>query len=284
MKRASRVVGWFLAGLGLALVPQIASAFSIADHFEITTAALAEYHRCRPGALTFLEERGVLEANIAEDLNPIRKGLLYSHYYSPYRKLDLRRLTSLSAVRDDERSLLWSLRLPEILRPLFELPEIALGHLLHHLQDSASPPHVIAVRHGLSDSFENYPVRVAPDRAPDCAALTDAAAALPYPQALVESARATWSSVETQLEIRIGGSETRASWAQAFWTPSQQQGFGSYGWAGNQFGVPRFTRSGHAIAISPAAYETFKQARLRQAVELSVRSIHRYVRLRDRAR
>lgn len=282
MKRSALgVVGLWAC---LALAPRTVSAFSIADHIGITTAALAEYHRCRPGALTFLEERGVLEANIAEDLDPIRKGLIYSHYYSPHRRLGLIRLTSLPAVRNDERSLLGSLSLPEVLRPLFEAPEVALGHLLHHLQDSASPPHVVPVKHGLSDSFENFPVRVLASSEPECAALTEEAAAVPYPQELVRSARATWASVETQLDVTIDGAETRASWAQAFWTPAPRQGFGSYGWAGNRFGVARFTRSGHSVAISTETYVAYKLARIRQAIELSFRGIHRYVHLRSRAR
>lgn len=119
-----------------------AAAFSPAVH-----RALAERAVVLEGVT--MDERRFVAAVTNEDWDLPRKWTRWHHYYNP----------------DFPVRSLW--RLPSEARVAWLTTHIeagidvwgAAGLLAHHLQDMASPPHVVPVAHGLGDDFESYDVR-----------------------------------------------------------------------------------------------------------------------------
>lgn len=90
-----------------------------------------------------------------EDWNIARKWLFWHHYYNPAF-----RVRSLWRRPSDERVAM----LDVAVRAAFARRDDARGWLLagflvHHVQDMASPPHVVPVAHGLFDAFESKATR-----------------------------------------------------------------------------------------------------------------------------
>src|SRR4051812_19619266 len=124
--------------LGLALLSSVFSsawAFSLGDHDRVTRQAAAELVKCFPGELSPGDVNRLVWSDKLEDLNVLEKWWKYSHYFNPYHPLNMRRFDSSVRVRELERGLSahWDLG--------------NLGHLIHHIQDMASPPHVVPVKH-----------------------------------------------------------------------------------------------------------------------------------------
>ncbi len=130
----------------LALLPD-ADAFRISAHRAITREAIAAEGMEEVG-------RWLWQGNRAEDTRLNVKWRHFSHYFRPDVALSLpRRGTS------DERV---AVLLDEVEAAKAAGDEAAMwqaiGGILHHVQDMASPPHVIPVAHDLRDGFESWPV------------------------------------------------------------------------------------------------------------------------------
>ena len=99
-------------------------------------------------------ERWLWQGNRAEDTRLGIKWRHYSHYHRPDAPLVLpRRGTS-----GDRVEVLWEAAEAARLEGDPAAMWTAVGGLLHHIQDMASPPHVVPVAHDLRDGFESWPV------------------------------------------------------------------------------------------------------------------------------
>ena len=130
------------------------------------------------------------------------------------------------------------------------------GNLAHHVQDMASPPHVVPVAHGLGDGFERFVT----------SALVSGVEGADVPT-LDPIATHQRLAVETTAALAIPlvcDAETMA-WS-AFWEPRPGR-FGVYGSAGNAFG---------AVPGCEAGMLAFAQARLDAALAYT-RGVARYV-------
>jgi hypothetical protein len=239
--------------LCLLLLSAHAEAFSVEDHRALTAAAVDA--ALAPGLAAHRDS--VLHGATAEDLNLHVKWTGWHHFYRPEGHLDsafrqgsevrVRELwdEALDAARHGDLSRAWD----------------RAGHLAHHLQDMASPPHVVPVNHGLTDGFEGYGLRDSlarlPAREVPPLSGTDAQLAL---------ARETLDAVRSQgLATREG---VPVPWS-AFWAePGAEDAgaFGAYGAVGNAFGQARIRWKGRTRRVDPAAYAAFMDARAAAAV------------------
>lgn len=266
---AKLLTGGFLL-LGFFLSVQ-AQAFQLGDHGRITRLAFREALSCFPElAESFprFRQESVLAGVLQEDLNIIRKWYRYSHYYNPYKKLDMRRDDAEASVHDAAVEL--SSKGTVLLS---EKSYLLLGRAIHYIQDVAVPPHVIPVEHGLTDGFESYSV---PPLRPNTDCLwvmsSDWNDPLALETALKENAVMTYDRVmREKLPYFRGGKSLEDSWAALFWTPGAN--FGSYGTFGNRYGKTRFSVSGETIAVDQSVYDRFKQEQLRIAVDATRKAL-----------
>lgn len=221
-----------------AVLPTGAPAASTAATTAPTTATLAA--RWLP--------RGA--AN--EDWNLPRKWTRWHHYDPPgFEVHPLGRRTSAERVAtlDDE------LRAAAAAGDEAEAWLLA-GLAAHHLQDMASPLHVVPVAHGLGDPFEGYPF------APLIAEAGSPATPVPSgspPEVQRTLALATLTALETPLPCPSGP----VPWSRV-WVPGDRS-FGRYGDV--PFG---------GVPGCEAATEAFARARVEDAVA-ATRSVVRYV-------
>lgn len=197
-----------------------AHAFSIGSHREITGRAVALEARAWP--ILAARSHEIALANVEEDLNLVVKWGLFNHYFNPKGAVR----TTWRQTSDVRVEGLWA----DIERALAEGDEAEVweraGHLLHHIQDMASPPHVIPVEHNMTDGFERY----------DIAPLLAVARGRDLPpmggvEAHRELALRTWSAVE---QGRFEACGQSMPWSD-YWSGVPGE-FGSYGAAGNRFG------------------------------------------------
>jgi hypothetical protein len=242
------------------LPPPEASAFSVSDHRALTEAALDGARDPSASALLAKYRSAVLHGVTAEDLNLHVKWTGWHHFYSPEGPLDTPvRQGSEARVRE-----LWDEALEAASHGDLERAFDRAGHLTHHLQDMASPPHVVPVNHGLGDSFERYGVRASLARAPqrDVEPLSGV-------EAQRALARETLNAVR-QESVQVG--EGAIPWS-AFWTEPAEHtpgAFGRYGdEPGNAFGQPEVRWRGRTHAVPPEAYAAFMDARVSGAVAYS---------------
>lgn len=131
---------------------------------------------------------------------------------------------------------------------------VLAGYAAHHVQDMASPPHVVPVAHGLADGFEDY----------DVAALIAAAGAEP-PPALgpVDAHRTLAAATAGALAEPLACAEGPLPWTR-FWAPRE----GRFGRRGDlRFGAVPGCEDGTL---------TFVRARIEAAVAYT-RAIVRFV-------
>jgi hypothetical protein len=248
-----------LSAVLLALVglpPPEASAFSVSDHRALTEAALDG--ALASGAPLLAKYRSaVLHGATAEDLNLHVKWTGWHHFYSPEGSLDtLVRQGSEARVRA-----LWDEALEAARHGDLERAFDRAGHLMHHLQDMASPPHVVPVNHGPFDRFERYGAQASLKRAPPRQV---------EPLSGIEAQRALAS--ETLAAVRhesLQAGQGAIPWA-SFWTePAEHHpgAFGGYGAeTGNAFGQPVVRWRGRNHPVSAEAYATFMDARVAGAL------------------
>ena len=248
--------------------PREAHAFRIPDHERITRMALSELERC--GALpsdpdtasrSFLES--VIQGDLDEDLDLVRKWSHYSHYYHPLKELDMRRADSSVTILESETALRQGRALPESSRA-----EI-LGRVIHHIQDAAAPVHVVPVSHWLTDGFESLDAEL-PETL-DCGRLREVESRALRTESLLDllkgTALGTLATLDEAVPYRRVGKSRTTSWKLAFWKDAEGPVFGDYGAFGNAFGDTAFWYRGDRVEIDPGVYVRYKQARMRAAVE-----------------
>jgi len=237
-------------------MPWRAAAFSVSDHQALTEAALrAAGREARP--LLAEHRSAVVHGAAAEDLNLHVKWTGWHHFYFPEGSLD----TVLRQASDSRVRELWEEALEAARHGDLERAFDRAGHLAHHVQDMASPPHVVPVNHGLGDRFERYGVRASLARAAG-----RQVAPLPGEEAQQALARETLAAVRSgSLPMPQGP----IPWS-AFWTEPathDSASFGQYGGeAGNAFGEREVHWQGKVHPIDPAGYAAFMDARVAGAV------------------
>lgn len=243
----------------------VAQAYSISDHRELTRVAVSELELC--GKLTPSEARAFLEdlvdGNVNEDLNVIRKWGRYSHYFHPHKKLDMRREDSSVTVDESQREIRELLARPGSVdrSAVLEL----LGRVIHHLQDSSVPPHVVPVDHGLSDGFEGLEIHPSWIES-SCARLVAMEGEKDLLSLLQASAGETLESTRERFEVSLEGKTLELRWDEAFWSEGRGSAFGSYGSFGNRFGEGRIRLARGEARIDARVYAAYKGARMRSAV------------------
>lgn len=260
-----------------------AAAFSLGDHTRITGQALDELENCYPGSVSLFERGRILVAVVGEDLNPIKKGLIYSHYFHPYKRIDMLREDSMTSVARAAHEIRTLKRLSQPWRSITGSVAEEAGHLIHHLQDAAVPPHVAPVDHGLSDGFESYEVdeklfgrRL---KESDCAALAARAETLSHEDILSETAIATLRTMSGKFIFHLNGVRRKATWEDAFWRQSKDTSFGRYGFLGNRFGQSVIELRSRRYDIEKDLFVRFKHRQIRLAIEATRLAIYRIYRL-----
>jgi len=262
-------------GLLAILSPSASQAFQLGEHRTITRQAIDEYNLCASGLLGQTYAETVVSGNINEDLDLFRKWTSYSHFYHPTKTLTQRRMDSSISIIEIEYEVgqLLNRRSPE-LGDAYK----ALGHAIHHLQDAASPPHVVPVMHGLTDGFEGLELTI--DETPDfdlsitrCAAYERRARTDGLLSILDDTATATLAAVKTAFSVVKDGRPASITW-EAFWKEADGPEFGTPGFLGETFGDNEIVVNGNRYVISRATYAAFKKARLRVAMDATRRALH----------
>jgi len=215
----------------------------------------------------------IVTQNTFEDINLVRKWTHYSHYYAPYKKLNMRRSDSSTTILEATNEL------NKDQGKNYDNTVKMLGRIIHHLQDSASPPHVIPVQHGLGDGFEQLDSATTQleeflkndlnDRGICEMAHQHIWNGHTSPLDLLQnSARQTYERVRNKFNYKLDGKEQMGQWS-LFWEESLDNSFGSYGKWGNKFGIAQFEVEGHQIKISPNTYHQFKWLQISQAIKNS---------------
>ncbi|HLL05992.1 MAG TPA: hypothetical protein VK539_35800 [Myxococcaceae bacterium] len=248
----------FAAVLLLAgVVSPRAWAFPVGDHQRLTEAAIDTALASRERPLLARHRDEVVHGATAEDLNLHVKWTGWHHFYTPEGSLD----TAVRQASDSRVRELWDEALEAARHGDMARAFDRAGHLAHHLQDMASPPHVVPVNHGLGDGFERYGIKASLARAPrrEVAPLSGA-----------EAQRAL--ALETLSAVRAETLSTRGStipWS-AFWTEPRTHApgaFGGYGSeVGNAFGQPVVRWRGQKHTVDPSGYAAFMDARVSGAV------------------
>lgn len=236
-----------------------AFAFHLGDHRAVTRIAVDQVRRCLPAAandvlLSPRDEDVLVDGDIMEDLNLVRKWLWHSHYYNPFKKIEMRRRDSSVSVSEAEKALAGASR---------EDSDELMGRAIHYIQDAAVPAHVEPVRHGLSDGFESLKVRLDAGFTLDCDELI-----ADRVESLVALLRLTAIATDSRLDEKIpvyhGKVLEEMSWREAFWTPSSGPSFGHYGKFGNHFGDAELPGG---YRVDPAIFTRFKKRQLALAVQ-----------------
>lgn len=249
--------------VGLSAGPHRAMAFGLTDHEAITRQAVAEFLVCAPGGFRPTETELLVDADADEDTNLLRKWLSYSHYFHPEKKLEMWRATSMERVT----------ALQEEISSGRELLS-RLGHLIHHLQDAASPPHVVPVNHWLTDGFETFEQGSLPEPAPadlDCQELARAGLESPR-RMLTETARSTLAAARSRLPAWKDNVRSEIPWSW-FWAEGPEASFGEYGTLGNRFGVESIELGRSRFAIARETYRELKLRQLRLAIQVTKKAL-----------
>lgn len=271
---------WMRIFLPLCFMPGILAgnssmAFHIDDHRMVTHQAFQEFVKCYPQASQLLDLEWLVSADVDEDLNLVQKLLVYSHYYNPYKKLQMMRKDSAGRITD--------------LLPLFQrvksdpasAEEMAnLGAIVHHFQDMAVPAHVVPVEHSFWDGFESLKFTADISSGLSCSQLMVSQIADPM-TILNETAEETlqtlkntsFSLVQCPKGCETSPVQKTTVDGSAYWQESSDDGFGDYGQLENNFGSADF-------AIGDVEYQTveaealqFKQRQLRLAVRATLRAL-----------
>lgn len=203
----------------LVLAPP-ARAFDLDAHRQLTTRAVALEAAAHPeiGARVL----DLVASNLGEDLNLVVKWGAFNHYFNPMGSVRTTwRSTSdarVSGLQEELRHALAAGDEGEVW--------LLAGAILHHVQDMASPPHVVPVEHGIGDGFEGYSL--------DGLVLSARGTSVPEmsgTRAQVELAKRTWTVVQTEGYDACGATH---QWSE-FWQ-AEPGVFGQYGGRGNRFG------------------------------------------------
>ena len=265
---------YILVFTALWVVSASAFGFGLSDHRRMTEQAVSELTQCFPQASQVLGLKWLIYGDLEEDLNVFRKDLTYSHYYHPGKNLHMYRYDSsvrvgmLADLLDQSKKSGSGIGVSEM---------VEIGHVIHHLQDMASPPHVVPVDHNLSDGFESFLFNGEISTGMSCEQLMASGSVDPK-TLLDETAFETLKNVsERQTEIEITGPtgifERRVVNGQAFWLESAQESFGIYGVLGNHFGESEFINLNWSYRVPDEYYQSVKQQQLKLGVRSTLRAL-----------
>lgn len=258
-----------------------AHAFELGDHKRIMLQALSEIQACSPGTFDVGDATTLWLADLEEDVNVLRKDLLFSHFYNPNKPLNMLRYGS--GERVGVLSYLLNTFASNKTRHRF-------GHLtmiaqaIHHIQDMGAPPHVVPVNHGPWDSFENFEFSGDISSGFTCEQLQDPMSG-DLLTILKETALETLARVkDARVKITSGtvGSDnlTKDSVSgAAFWKDSGNNDFGSYGILGNNFGKVQFIKDEISYTVPLEFYVSFKREQLKLAVRSTLKALNWFLRL-----
>ena len=260
-----------ILSLSFALSVPSAFAFQLGDHKKVMAEAYKEFIGCFPEFQGRLNYDWLEKADIGEDLDLVNKELFYSHFYSPHKKLRMWRKDSSGRIEDLKPSLLQCRATVEKL----SYENVSdLGHMIHHFQDMAVPPHVVPVSHSFWDGFENFAINGDISTGLSCDEIRAAGAAEPE-DILRETAETTLNAVaqwrvpaENEYRQPVAPLE-----GTEFWIESNDDGFGSYGSIGNRFGDTRIVRDAETVFVKKSSFENFKRDQMRLAVAATVRGL-----------
>lgn len=231
--------------------------------------AYTEFVSCFPQYKDTLDSTALVQGDHDEDTDLLTKELFYSHYYNPNKKLSMFRGSSMDRIDNLQPALLMC-RQADPTPPSYS-DTITIGHTLHHFQDMAVPAHVVPVSHSFWDGFENYGFGGDISSGWSCGDM--AAASNDELETILQGTAVQTLSAVGGWQVQATGKMTHTLHGSDFWVPSNDDGFGSYGAAGNQFGTTQFSYAGDTVAIDDQEYAAFKQQQMKLAVQASLRGL-----------
>lgn len=280
LRRFANSLAWMPA-LAIALSASHATAYEGAVHQQLTFVAARHYNHCVADSplarLTPLQVRYIAKANADQADEPWWQRLFRWNYYDRSRHSAGRVLWLLETRMHN------SFR--DSLRRLEEAQDISrrftsLGRLVSYLQDATTPAHVVPVfttrwwRFNTSDRFNSFAVDIEALNeviGNDCVDVrrTDGT----FEQLLAETADRTLAAVAEPIQ------GMPSTW-EAFWKfDKDNDDFGSYGNAGNNFGRRTTFRctdnrkSDCVLLADDPLYAEFAQARHLDAVRATIGAI-----------
>eukprot|EP00128_Syssomonas_multiformis_P003032 Colp12_sorted_trinity150504_noHs@9794 len=212
-----------------------------------------------------------------EDLNVGAKWLqAYSHFYNPKKpnltvctlNVYCRYNSSIRVIQlqDDIHNML-------AVDPLTSLDVLLdpLAHAVHHIQDMASPPHVVPVMHGLTDGYENY-VTADAEPAKGCISKKETPTLVDL---LDSTAITTLENIKKPtLKYKQQGKDFESDWSKFWKEASDDVSFGEYGDFGNEVGSKEFKSvDGTPTIVKTEVYVSFKAQQMRLAVDSTVAAL-----------
>eukprot|EP01137_Pigoraptor_chileana_P002329 Opistho-2@41011 len=254
-------------------------AYSLNDHTAIMQLAIREFNECYSTPTFNISESDsslMVRNDLEEDVNVVGKWLYkFSHFYNP-RKPEIKICTAdlycrynssirIMGLQDDIAKLIEKkdAKLSEFLDPL--------AHAAHHIQDMASPPHVVPVMHGLTDGYENYVSAEALQPSARCSHSG-------VPSSLIEILDATALATLDAIASRdcvytVNGTHTISDWSKFWQEGVDGESFGDYGAFGNNVGSAAFTSRDGPVVVDAAVYAGFKATRMRAAVDATIQAL-----------
>lgn len=274
---------WYFAGRYFArlsvliiflIFPPLSWSSTLKDHSSITEEAITAFQLCFPKKISRFSREVLVFSNLSEDLNLVRKWIRYSHYYHPEKDLSTWRGSSMDRISDSQTYLTYwknNLTTNSSFMGVHEAIN-RLGNVIHHIQDSTVPSHVIPVNHWMSDAFERYSGELS-TVAVNCSEIVSA---IPPSELLKESAYETLTSLKNSFPATIsskdGSKEVQLNW-DYFWFDTKDR-FGSYGYLGNNFGKTKILRNDGTYEIASETYRKFWQERRNQSVKRTAQALY----------
>ena len=286
-------------------------ALSTSAHRDLTVLALKEFRQCTEGSWFPFRENILIEANVQEDTN-LAKLFQYSHFYHPQHRVTspwpnpFERCPSNYRVSHIEYALeayfsnssnievapLWDDSCEENFFYHYLGNEYSFsgerqrkaqeffGAIIHHLQDMASPTHVVPIAHSLNDGFESYAREekiVAEIERASGTCVHKKARLLPPSTLLHLAALETQRNLNDEVPILVvlpGGQIIPKTVTWKSWYGGENFSFqgiaGDYGTWGNNFGILEFSvQGGQRIRVDQEIYDDFLRQQYRQALEYS---------------
>jgi len=242
-------------------------ANDISEHQLITHEAIQYYNSCSKRKLSEFSRKNLIISNTEEDINLFRKWFSYSHYYSPRKDVSTWRGTSMDRILKSEEYLegFRAQLKSSVIGVQLALSEV--GHVIHHIQDSAVPTHLVPIKHWLNDAFEGY--RGKKTYAFRCKDFVSTAS--PHQQ-LEASAHQTLNSLSQKFLGLKNGTSIALDW-NYFWFDGGQK-WGSYGYFGNNFGQTAILTSAGLYEIPVQVYEDYWNERRTQSLTRSVQILY----------
>lgn len=262
--RSNRIVSLLILAVACASWPEAATAFSVELHGDVARRAWMAEAALRGEMECSAACRAFTNGAAHEDINtPTVKWLRFHHYHRPDRMIQ-------TTFREGPEVRMWELWQDALsaaragdLTGAWE----RAGHVAHFIADVGSPPHVVPVAHGLSDSFEKTASReiIGDEQFSRLEGNATLEVASPV-DALDGHATHTLAVVNDPSGGVACADGRRVPWS-AFWAESNDgDGWGGYGEAGNTFGTDSFEFQGQPCVVEPEQWLAFVTARTDDAI------------------